>query len=447
MLSREENELICRTGPGTQMGEFMRQYWIPALLSSELPTSDSDPVRVLLLNEKLIGFRDSTGKVGLIQNHCPHRGASLFFGRNEESGLRCVYHGWKFDVTGQCLDMPNEPAESDFKQKVKAVAYPCQERGGLVWAYMGPLSTPPPLPDLEANMVEGAQTFAIEHDHNWLQVLEGTIDTVHAGFLHAGSVRADDEPAGTFAEWELRQRSTSFEGIDTPVGACYAARRDATPGDNYWRIAQFMMPFYGMSPASGGLLGGGPSALTACVPMDDEHTLYVKFAAVGVDQNRPSRGERTQTGGWKLLPNTTDWHGRFLSEASTANDYQLDRDLQRANKGGNGYSGIPGARQQDRAVTSSMGPIYDRTREHLGTTDSLIIRARRRLLDSARAFAQSGMVPPGSLNPEFYRVRSGQVCLPKNVNWVEATEEKRKAFTEHSDLDWSLTRSGRYAAV
>jgi phenylpropionate dioxygenase-like ring-hydroxylating dioxygenase large terminal subunit len=447
MLSREENEFICRTGPGTPMGEFMRQYWIPAMLSSEVPHPDSDPVRVLLLNEKLLAFRDTTGKVGLIQNHCPHRGASLFFGRNEEAGLRCVYHGWKFATDGTCVDMPNEPAESDFKSKVKAVAYPTQERGGLVWAYMGPLQMPPPLPDLEANMVEGASTYAIEHDHNWLQVLEGTIDTVHAVFLHAGSIRAEDQPPDTFAQWELQQRSTAFEGIDTPIGACYAARRDATPGHNYWRIAQFMMPFYGMSPASGGLLGGGPSALTACVPMDDEHTLYVKFAAVGVNQNRPSRGDRTQTGGWRLLPNTTDWHGRFLSEANTANDYLLDRDVQRSNLGNNGYSGIPGGRQQDRAITSSMGPIYDRTQEHLGTTDSLIIRARRRLIDAARAFGQSGNTPPGVLNPEVYRVRSGQVMLPKGENWVQATEAKRVAFIEHPDLDWSLTRSNRLAGV
>jgi phenylpropionate dioxygenase-like ring-hydroxylating dioxygenase large terminal subunit len=317
----------------------------------------------------------------------------------------------------------------------------------VVWAYLGPLDTPPPLPDLEANIVEGAQAFAIQHDHNWLQVLEGTIDTVHAVFLHAGSIRADDQPPGTFAEWELRQRSTSFEGVDTPVGACYGARRDAMPGYNYWRIAQFMMPFYGMSPASGGLLGAGPSALTAAVPMDDEHTLYVKFAAVGVNQNRPARGDRAQTGGWRLLPNTTDWHGRFLSEANTENDYLLDRDVQRRNEGNNGYSGIPGGRQQDRAITSSMGPIYDRTAEHLGTTDSLIIRARRRLIDAARAFAQTGMAPPGSLNPELYRVRSGQALLAKDVSWVEATEAKRTAFTEHADLDWSLTRSGRYAAT
>jgi phenylpropionate dioxygenase-like ring-hydroxylating dioxygenase large terminal subunit len=448
MLSREENEFICRTGPGTPMGEFMRQYWIPGLLSEEVPAADSDPVRILLLNEKLIAFRDTNGKVGVIQNHCPHRGASLFFGRNEEAGIRCVYHGWKFAVDGTCVDMPNEPAESDFKAKVKAVAYPTQERGGVVWVYMGPLATPPPLPELEANVVDGASAYAIQHDHNWLQVLEGTIDTVHAVFLHAGSISPDDQPPGTFAEWELRQRSTAFEGVDTPIGACYAARRDATPGNNYWRIAQFLMPFYGMSPASGGLLGAGPSALTACVPMDDEHTLYVKFAAVsGGDQNRPARANRTQTGGWKLLPNTTDWHGRFLSEANTANDYLLDRELQRRNQGNDGYSGIPGARQQDRAITSSMGPIYDRTQEHLGTTDSLIIRARRRLIEAARAFAQSGKPAPGAESPELYRVRSGQVLLPKSVNWVEATEEKRTAFTDHADLDWSLTRRGRAASV
>src|SRR5215472_10650570 len=151
MLTRDENELVSRVGAGTPMGELMRRYWVPALLSSELPTADGDPVRVVLLGEKLIAFRDSNGKPGLIQNHCPHRGASLFFGRNEEAGLRCVYHGWKFDVQGNCVDMPNEPAESDFKHKVKAVAYPCVERGGVIWTYMGPRGEAPSLPDLEPN--------------------------------------------------------------------------------------------------------------------------------------------------------------------------------------------------------------------------------------------------------------------------------------------------------
>src|SRR3982075_3438438 len=143
MLKQAENELITRVGPGTPMGNFMREYWVPAMLSSEAPTPDSEPVRILLLGEQLIGFRDSRGKVGLLANPPPPRGASLFFGRTEEAGIRCVYHGWKFDVDGNCLDMPNEPSESDFRTKVKAVAYPTQERGGLVWAYLGPRSTPP----------------------------------------------------------------------------------------------------------------------------------------------------------------------------------------------------------------------------------------------------------------------------------------------------------------
>ena len=158
MLTSEDNELLCRVGPGTPMGDLMRQYWIPALLSSELPEPDGPPVRVRLLGENLIAFRDTSGKVGLIQNHCPHRGASLFFGRNEEDGLRCVYHGWKFDATGACVDMPSEPAESNFKAKVRARAYPCVERNGVVWAYMGPRPTPPPLPDLEPNMLAAAST-------------------------------------------------------------------------------------------------------------------------------------------------------------------------------------------------------------------------------------------------------------------------------------------------
>src|SRR5215510_7217213 len=147
MLSREDNELLCRVGPGTPMGQFMREYWLPAFVPSELTEPDSAPMRMRLLGENLIAFKTTSGKYGLMAHNCPHRGASLFFGRNEEEGLRCVYHGWKFDVTGQCIDMPNEPAESDFKTKVKAVAYPTHESGGIVWAYMGPESTITPFRD------------------------------------------------------------------------------------------------------------------------------------------------------------------------------------------------------------------------------------------------------------------------------------------------------------
>src|SRR5207237_4161232 len=179
MLKQEDNELVTRVGPGTPMGNLMREYWVPAMLSSELPQADADPVRVKLLGEQLIGFRDSNGKVGLLANNCPHRGASLFFGRNEEAGLRCVYHGWKFDTSGQCIDMPNEPAESDFRTKVKATAYPCQERGGVLWAYLGAQPEIPRLPELEWTHVPESHRYVSKRIQacNFLQNVEGEVDS------------------------------------------------------------------------------------------------------------------------------------------------------------------------------------------------------------------------------------------------------------------------------
>src|ERR687891_196886 len=175
MLSNQDHDVLCRVGPGTPMGTLMRQYWVPVFLSSELPYPDSPPVRVRILGENLIGFRATSGQVGLVANSCPHRGASLFFGRNEEDGLRCVYHGWKFDVTGACVDMPSEPAESNFKNKVRARAYPTHERGGIIWAYMGPREVPPPLPDIEANIMttDPTQISILQRKCNWMQGLEG----------------------------------------------------------------------------------------------------------------------------------------------------------------------------------------------------------------------------------------------------------------------------------
>src|SRR5215470_10599572 len=186
MLKREENELVTRVGPGTPMGNVMRRYWMPVVLASELPNADSDPVRVRLLGENLIAFRDTNGEVGLLAENCPHRGASLFFGRNEECGLRCVYHGWKFDATGQCVDMPNEPAESDFKLKVRATAYPCKEWGGVVWVYMGSPELMRPLPQFEWARVPDNQRCVGKYvvEANYLQVLEGSLDSAHLGFLH-----------------------------------------------------------------------------------------------------------------------------------------------------------------------------------------------------------------------------------------------------------------------
>ncbi|MBV8087686.1 MAG: Rieske 2Fe-2S domain-containing protein [Chloroflexi bacterium] len=439
MLSVEDNELITRTGPGTLMGNFMRQYWVPCMLSSELPNPDSDPVRVLILGEKMIAFRDTNGQVGLIQNHCPHRGASLFFGRNEEAGLRCVYHGWKFDVTGQCIDMPNEPADSNFKNKVKATAYPCVERGGLVWTYMGPRSAPPPLPDIEGNALEGSVATATMHECNYLQVGEGAIDTSHAGLLHFGSLKAEDQPENTFSQWLLTDRAPRYAVVDIEAGVTYGAYRDAMPGHEFWRIANFLLPFYTMNPQ--GQLGAGPGGWQARVPMDDEH--MISFGMGGPRRQRanpdgsPPRQFAPQT-----LPNGTGWYDRFRPIANFRNDYEIDRDLQRRNDGPNGWTGIAGINRQDMAVTDSMGPIYDRSREHLGTSDSMIIRTRRRLLNAAKAFAETGVTPPGVDNPEHYHVRSGSVVLPKGVDWWEATKDLRAAYVDHPELDRSLMAGG-----
>ena len=433
MLTQEENELICRVGPGTPMGNMFREYWLPALLTEELPNPDSDPVRVLMLGEQLIAFRDTNGKVGLLQNNCPHRGASLFFGRNEESGLRCVYHGWKFDTAGNCIDMPNEPAESDFKQKVKATAYPTQERGGIIWAYLGPRKTPPQLPDLEGNMLPGAQAWAYQQNANWFQILEGHIDTAHVSFLHYGGIQPEDVPQGSFSEYQLRQRHAHFEVIDTEGGASYAARRPAHDGTVYWRVAQWIFPSFSMAPP--GVLGLGKR--NACeVPLDDHHTITYQMS---VSRGRPGgNGPNATFNPIQMQPRTTDWYGRWRPIVQPDNDFLIDRSVQRANSGPSGFTGISGIAMQDAAVTSSMGPIYDRSKERLGTSDAMIIRVRRRIIAAIQAHMRYGTPPPGVDMPEAYRVRSGGVLLPEGSDWVEATRELRQAFVEHANLDPAL---------
>ncbi len=430
MLRAEENEYATRVGPGTPMGELMRQYWIPAMLSSELPRPDCPPVRVLLLGERLIAFRATDGRVGLLDNHCPHRGASLFFGRSEECGLRCVYHGWMFDVDGRCVDMPSEPPESNFKNKVRAHAYPCRERGGVIWAYMGAREEPPPLPDLEANQLPDEECWAqaIQRECNWLQGMEGDIDTAHIGFLHFGSESAEDQPEGTFRYYTLKDRAPRYAVLDTDYGSMYGAYRPAGPGLQYWRIAQFLFPFYTMTPT--GLLGRQVIA-RAWVPMDDEHMMLFTMTP------RPTAeviATRARGGAIRpvLRPNTTGWYGRFRLEANEGNDYNLDRDRQEHD---DEYSGIAGIHTQDQAITESMGPIYDRTREHLGSSDAMVIRVRRRLIAAARALHESRTAPPGAERPEVYQQRSGGVILDEGADWVEATTELRRAYVDHPELD------------
>jgi len=401
----------------------MRRYWVPALLSRELAAPECNPVRVVLLGEQLIAFRDSSGHVGLLANACPHRGASLFFGRNEEAGLRCVYHGWKFDVQGTCVDMPNEPRESDFRTKVAARAYPCRERGGIVWTYMGPRSDPPPLPDLEPNMLPDAELHAgaIQRECNWLQALEGDIDTSHLGFLHLGARDPDNMEPGTFNYYTVKDRRPRYAVIDTAGGAMYGAYRPATADVNYWRIAQFLFPFYALIPS--GVLGLS-KLIRAWVPMDDDHTMFFVMGAAGsVGAGIDLRD---------VVPNTADWYGRFRLPQNAGNDYQIDRQKQRSLQS---YTGLSSVHLEDLAITESMGSLLDRSAEHLGTSDVMVIRVRRRLMAAAMALREQGEIPPGAENPQVYRIRSGSVFLPKDADWVAATEDLRKAFVDHPELD------------
>ena len=438
MLSDIDNAVMCRVSPGTPMGQLMREYWIPALLSTELDMPDGPPLRMRLLGENLIAFRTSSGAVGVVQDACPHRGASLFFGRNEEEGLRCVYHGWKFDVAGACVDMPSEPAESNFKAKVRARAYPCIERNGIVWTYMGSRDPLPQLPQLEVNMLPSGESQAskILRDCNWMQALEGDIDTSHLSFLHLGAVKPEDAAPGSFDYYGVRDRSPKYDVHETEFGTTYGAYRPAEADTYYWRIANFLFPFYTMIPT--GTLGVAVHA-RAWVPVDDEHVMFWNLsvprsraigrggrtdsernAASGRPQGAGSTGSRA-TGNY-YEPFTTGWLGRWRLDQNASNDYLIDREAQ---KSGANYTGINGIFQQDQAVTESMGPVYVRSREHLGTTDAMIIRTRRRVINAAKALRDSGELPPGAANPEVYRTRSGSVILPRSQNWMDATQAAR----------------------
>ena len=437
MLTTEDNELLCRVGPGTLMGNLLRQYWIPALTSEELSSADGPPLRLRLLGEDLIAFRASSGAVGIIANACPHRGASIFFGRNEEDGLRCVYHGWKFDVSGACIDMPSEPAESNFKTKVRIGAYPVRERNGVVWVYMGPSSEPPELPDLEVNLLDGNRVRPVLSffECNWLQAMEGDLDTAHLGFLHLGSVKPEMATPGSYAYYLVKDRHPRFELVDAEVGTTYAAYRPAEEDTTYYRIAHWLFPFFTLIPTGdlGRVIRG-----QVWVPIDDDHTMYWGWQVSGTNAGRSGdTGNATNAGtgrpltaasrpgqvaGFEYLANTTGWYGRWRPNQNLANDYLIDRESQAL---GESFTGIRGVRQQDMAVQESMGPVNNRTREHLGTTDTMIIRTRRRLMAAAKALAEDGSVPPGVDSPREYRLRSGSIILPRGVDWLAATEDLR----------------------
>jgi nitrite reductase/ring-hydroxylating ferredoxin subunit len=431
MLSRDDNELLCRTNAGTPMGELFRRFWLPALIPSELPQPDSDPVRLRILGEDLIAFRDTNGKVGVLANNCPHRGASLFFGRNEEAGLRCVYHGWKFDVSGQCVDMPNEPAESNFKNKVKAKAYPTVEYGGLIWVYMGPPNMQPELPIYLWTLQPNAERSIVRkniQDANYAQVLEGNIDSAHVTFLHK---EFSNPVFGIGIPYSSPQATVAQE---TEFGSVYGARRPAPDNQYHWRVTADVMPSFTQigSPSRN---GNG----IFVIPRDDESCWWITVNPPP-REGQDARGRGRNNAFMELIrrqqsdPTIGLIPGTWRHIRNKDNDYLMDRQRQRTEN----YTGMPGNRAQDSAVTESMGAIYDRTSEHLGTTDAAIILMRRQLIRMARQL-QRGVEPPMLSRPNQFRAVPIEVITSEG-DFARLWEPYYSDFLKESDAALAATR-------
>jgi phthalate 4,5-dioxygenase len=409
----DQFESILRTGPGTPMGELMRQYWIPAALSSEL-NADEAPTRIMLLGEKLIAFRDTSGRVGIMDHRCPHRCASLFYGRNGENGIRCVYHGWKYDADGNCVDMANIPERQHFKDRVRAKAYLTAERNGVVWVYMGDRARAPGLPPFEACFApsETMQIRFVQRRCNWLQAVEGDLDTSHVGLLHFGAAKPSASLDKSHQDLVVN-RAPEYKVTETPFGLSYGAHRPSptVTGGTYWRIAHFLFPFWIMPPVSS---LEDNVMVRAFIPMDDEHCMFVGFESKSYmrENDRPGLpGAHIRDA---LQPNTTDWFGRFRLIQQPENDYLIDRELQRERS----FTGVDGIHTQDQCVTESMGGIVDRTFENLAPSDIAVARNRRMLLNTVKAF-QDGKRPPAADNPELYaHVRGGYYTTTEPGDWL-----------------------------
>jgi phenylpropionate dioxygenase-like ring-hydroxylating dioxygenase large terminal subunit len=422
MTNAIEGEQLTRVGPGTMMGDLMRQYWLPAVKSSEL-VAGGEPLRLMLLGERLIAFRGQDGQVGVMDHRCPHRCASLFYGRNEDGGIRCVYHGWKFTADGTCIDMPNVPPAQDFKQKVRAKAYKVTERAGVVWVYMGARETAPPMPEIEATLLAESDlsiTFT-QRECNWLQALEGDIDTSHFSWLHVGSVQPDQVDPDNWLMYQVNDRAPDYHVTDTDWGTMYCAYRPAGDDGTYWRFAHFAFPFWTFIPQGDFI---DRVIARAWVPMDDTHVMFVGWTWKQASRTAALAGGKPIPGATpapELQPNTTDWFGRFRPVQNAANDYLIDRDAQR---GDLIYTGITHIAMQDQAITESMGAIVDHSWEHLAPSDQMITRTRRRLLMAARALRQNGTVPPCVDQPGIFRqVRSGEAVLAAD-DWQAAYRDR-----------------------
>ncbi len=441
MLSKEENALVTNTNPGTPMGEYFRRFWLPVALSEELPGPDCAPVRVQVMGEKLVAIRDSSGRVGLFDAFCPHRGAPLFFGRNEENGLRCVYHGWKFDVDGNCVDLPSAQEGETYKHKVHIKAYPCVEIARLIFAYMGPAEKRPPFPEFEWARLPLDHIFVTKfrEECNYLQAMEGDYDPCHAPFLHSALSNGNTlnplqaggrNPQGPLVRvmdpnepypFIVGNRRVTAEvqanaGVleDTPTAVLSTAARELPDGRRFASSgAIWMAPIY----CTAGIAGPNTYGCNMRIPIDNECLMFyrLRWSYEPIPERDIAEYKHSQYLYPAMIPGT--WQTRD----NIYNDYNIDRVAQRNFS----YSGIQAFPMQDIAlIEQQWGPIADREQEHLTSMDYMIIKVRRRLLAGARAMAQ-GIEPEAPWHPEEYRWHREQVMVEGGT--VEEAAERAKA--------------------
>ena len=419
MMTSEENDLLCRVEGDAPMGQLMRRHWIPACLSEEVAEADGAPVKIRLLGEDLVVFRDSDGRLGVLDEYCPHRRASLAFGRNEECGLRCLYHGWKMDVEGNVLEMASEPPETGFAQKMKTKAYPARETGGFVWTYMGPREQMPefeppafaPTPETNVSIVK------IHVPCNWAQILEGQIDSAHSSSLHSSDMRPAKVDAAKAVDTHWLRPSTDkaprLQVEETSYGFHYAAIRRpiANAGTHdYIRKTVYIAPFTALIPPNNEY-----NVTTVLAPADDNNTVFHFIAwheTGGIDQEAWRRFNVAQPG--------IDLDKGFNNLRTRENNYGQDRNLMKL---GN-FTGISGIPNQDIAMWVSMGAIADRTREKLGASDLAVVEFRRIMVEAARQM-QAGGPAIGTTEPHIphVRIRSFEGVVPKSTNWRTIGDE------------------------
>jgi phthalate 4,5-dioxygenase len=441
MLRADDNEILTKVGPGTLMGNLLRRYWTPACLSAEVAEPGGPPARVRLLGESLVAFRDARGRVGLVQENCPHRGASLYFGRNEGDALRCVYHGWAFDAAGRCVDMPSEPAP--FCEKVRVRAYPTHESGGIVWAYLGPAEAMTPFRDFGTEGHDASEFVAMKQHStcNWVQAMEGNLDTAHISHLHQFD-QVDDIPddgsdkpgySSNAMSWKFwrHDRAPRLEVDDTWYGYRYAGIRTTPGGHAHVRVTAYAIPYSTMVASIPFSIGQG-----MFIPIDDENCWRYFLAPRDRGQFNP-RG----LGGASLFsvaqaPFTTPmsaYNTGIVPRAYTAgNDYQVDRDY----KGTGIFSGVADFVSQDLMVTESMGPVYDRTQEQLGSTDKAISRMRHILLTAAKDLAEGKEPPAVAAGLDYASIRGAEKILEPGEDWRLLGTNADPIVQEALGRDW-----------